>query len=398
MFAWPSEHALEFQVDGVSYTAAELGTSIDAGDQPRVLAFSDSTRVTLDVDSRMRVDELRSNGATVTLTQGEVSLSVHHEDDDTSWKVLAGPYSVHVTGTEFSVSWQPASGDFGVSVDEGSVRVEGPEGEIASLRGGDSLFRARGKATIEPEDIDIDDSPRVIAERPSGDRDGERDGSRDGAEDSEPSQPPAGESSTEAPSSATSLSSHAHAEREPSSHARELETDANAQTQARTEAQTEASTVAQGWLSLHEAGSFAKAWDAVAEQPGGVLGEADRADADTMLELADLARYNKRRGDARTVLERVRVRFPGSKQASKAAFLLGKMAADGGDTSRAAVWFETYLDERPNGSFAADALGRLMASYQSLDQADDARSAAERYLELEPQGLHADKARKILGQ
>ena len=92
------------------------------------------------------------------------------------------------------------------------------------------------------------------------------------------------------------------------------------------------------------------------------------------------------------------MRFPESAQASKAAFLLGKMAADGGDRSKAVVWFETYLDEQPKGSFAADALNRLMSGYESLDRPAKARAAAERYLEAQPEGPHADKARKILDQ
>ncbi|MCA9699094.1 MAG: tetratricopeptide repeat protein, partial [Myxococcales bacterium] len=98
------------------------------------------------------------------------------------------------------------------------------------------------------------------------------------------------------------------------------------------------------------------------------------------------------------VLERVRERFPDSEQSSEAAFLLGRMAADGGDHGKAVTWFERYLDENPNGALAGDALGRLMDSYGSLAQTAKVRDAAERYLAAYPKGTHADKARKILGQ
>jgi hypothetical protein len=62
------------------------------------------------------------------------------------------------------------------------------------------------------------------------------------------------------------------------------------------------------------------------------------------------------------------------------------------------VWFELYLDERPSGSFAADALGRLIDCYDALGQDADASSVAKRYLAGHPNGPHAAKAEKILAR
>jgi TolA-binding protein len=62
------------------------------------------------------------------------------------------------------------------------------------------------------------------------------------------------------------------------------------------------------------------------------------------------------------------------------------------------VWFERYLDERPSGSFAADALGRLMDCYVALGQDDEAKSAAKRYLASHAKGPQASKAEKILAR
>lgn len=352
-FAWPGDRTLEFQVDGVQVSANEL---IVAGDQSRVLDFSDDTRLELAPDSRLRVGDLRDNGATVTLERGSVELAVHHEQD-TSWQVAAGPWNVHVTGTRFAVNWDPKSEDFSVAISEGSVRIEGPEGHVSQLRAGDEPFEARGKATLEPETPDIDEGPTLVAKRP----DGETPPPRDPPTDDE------GESDTPT----------------------ETSTDEGAKpSKARTPS----------WRKLYDGASYDKAWAALEAQPGGVEGEAGRVDADDLLDLADLARFTKHRSDARDLLERTRDRFAGSSEASKAAFLLGKMAADSGDWDKAAQWFETYLDERPKGSLAADALGRLMNAYEAVNEDGKARATAERYLDRAPDGPHAEKARKILGR
>src|SRR5690606_5312555 len=117
-------------------------------DQPRVIAVSDNTRLELAAHGRLFVDEIRSNGATIVLEHGEVALDVHHEQD-TSWRVAAGPWTVHVTGTRFLVAWEPSTEHFRVAVSEGSVRVEGPQDEVARLGAGEELIRG----TLAPETL-----------------------------------------------------------------------------------------------------------------------------------------------------------------------------------------------------------------------------------------------------
>jgi transmembrane sensor len=340
----PEVAALEFQLeDGLPSRPGadwefQSNQPILADEQARVLLVSDSTRIELAPHGIMSIEEIRSNGATVLLERGELSLDVHHEDD-TSWRVGAGPWTVHVTGTQFVVAWEPSTEHFRVAVSEGSVRVEGPEGQIAQLRAGEELVRARGKATIEPETFE--DSGEVAA-----------------LEQPEPADP----------------------EQAVGEHKR-------------------SKPAARGWDRYFDDADYQRAWDVLAEQPDGILGEAERVkDASTMLDLADVARFTKHTGDTRKVLELLRERFPESTEAGEAAFALGRMAADGGSHAKAAVWFERYLDERPSGSFAADALGRLIDCYDALGQTDDAKSAAKRYLAGYPKGPHAAKAQKILDQ
>lgn len=328
-------HALAYVVDGDPLAS---GQAIVAGETARVLDFDDGTHVELASAGELRVTDLRSNGATVELTRGEVSLSVHHEDD-TSWQVAAGPWSVHVTGTQFSVAWNPITEHFRVAVIEGSVRVEGPAGDVAKLGAGESLVRERSEiASVGPSVPEP-----VEAEAPV-------------VELAEPITEPA---------------------------------------PAIKPSKVESKPV--DWQALANESQYADAWAALESSKGGVHGEAERADAHALLDLADVARFTDHRGDAKRVLERLRDRFADSVQAGDAAFELGRIAADGGDDDRAASWFETYLDERPSGSLVNDALVRLMNAYDSLDQVDAARSAATRYLARQPDGTHAGKARKILG-
>lgn len=331
---------LEFQIDGAELHAQQR---ILAGDQARLLAVSDGTHLELARHGSLYIDEIRSNGATVVLEHGEVSLAVHH-DHDTSWRVAAGPWTVHVTGTQFVVGWQPSAEHFRVAVSEGSVRVEGPEGEVEQLGAGDEMVRARGKATLEIESLgelgevallEADEQAELEAIEHTG-------------------------------------IDHPNKPSKPS---------------------------ARRWAHYFADADYQGAWESLAVLPGGIHGEAERvSEAATLLDLADVARFTKHASDTRQLLEHLRERFPNSNEAAEAAFVLGRLAADGGSQAKAAVWFERYLDERPDGSFAGDALRRLIDCYDALGHTDDAKSAAQRYLASHPNGPHADKAKKILAQ
>jgi hypothetical protein len=108
--------------------------------------------------------------------------------------------------------------------------------------------------------------------------------------------------------------------------------------------------------------------------------------------LADAARYLHDRVLAKRGLLAERSRFAGSAEARGAAFVLGRMADDGGSRDEAIRWYDTYLAESPGGSFAAEALGRkLVALVESGDTAG-ARSVAKEYLRRFPHGAHAGYA------
>src|SRR4029079_116567 len=92
----------------------------------------------------------------------------------------------------------------------------------------------------------------------------------------------------------------------------------------------------------------------------------------------------------------VRDRFPGSNEAARAAFSLGRIAHDGpgADPSAAARWFATYLAEAPQGSLAEEAAGRLIEARLEAHDRGGARDAAERYLRRYPGGPHAAVAER----
>lgn len=360
---------IAYAVDGDAMSANQM---IVAGERSRELAFSDDTRVELSPHSELRVDALRSNGAQLMLAEGEVSLSVHHEHD-TSWEVDAGPWSVHVTGTQFSVAWEPTTAEFAVEVTEGSVRVEGPQGTVAQLEAGDHFSRTPRLAA------DLSGPSALPSMAP-----GQPGAALAGAIPAMP------EAAIAMPGGGTPEAAIAEPEREAAL------VEGKAKGKAKTKKAEAAEAKAPSWKELYDEADFTGAWASIAESPGGLHGEANRVSAGTMLDLADLARFNKARGDARQVLERLRERFPGTRSAGEAAFLLGKMAAEGGHWPKAATWFEAYLDEQPKGTHRSDALGRLMASYQAAGKQERAREVAADYLERDPKGAHAAKARELL--
>ena len=69
-----------------------------------------------------------------------------------------------------------------------------------------------------------------------------------------------------------------------------------------------------------------------------------------------------------------------------AAFLLGRMADDGGSPAQALRWYDTYLEQAPGGGLAAEALGRRMLALKRLGNVPQSQDAARDYLRRFPNG------------
>ena len=108
------------------------------------------------------------------------------------------------------------------------------------------------------------------------------------------------------------------------------------------------------WRALAQSGEHTQAL--AAAEAVGFSKLCGSLSASALLELADVARYARRKARAREALQSIRRRFPGTDAAATAAFDLGRLAAR---CAGAPKWFRTYLEERPQGSMAEAARQRL---------------------------------------
>jgi tetratricopeptide (TPR) repeat protein len=148
------------------------------------------------------------------------------------------------------------------------------------------------------------------------------------------------------------------------------------------------------WRAHFRARRYAEALDSARE--AGVDAMLGELDARALSDLADVARLG---GDSSLnvrVLRTLRARFPGTLQASRAAFLLGRALALAGNSREAAGAFEAHLAEDPDGAHAVEALGRLTELYSAMGDRARARKMAERYLERAPAGPYQRLARSLV--
>jgi len=158
-------------------------------------------------------------------------------------------------------------------------------------------------------------------------------------------------------------------------------------------------------LIVPEAGTFAAfegALDAAAldaeARARDVDGVLDTVDARALGALADAARYSGEPVLCRRVLTVLRRRFPTTPASHAAAFQLGRIDDDGGDTRGALDWYRRYEAEAPRGPYAAEALGREMLDVERLSGRAAATPLAHAYVARFADGTYLLQARAILGQ
>jgi hypothetical protein len=286
------------------------------------------------------VEGLGRSGASFLLERGKVRARVTHRAG-TSWRFLAGPFVVQVTGTALGVDWDPGRERFAVVVDEGSVEVFGPNvGALHVVRAGEQcLVDLPSRTTrISPraEDALLDSDAPVDA--------------GNGAAAVAPTTSASAPGTPRLSGPAASIS----------------------------------------WIKLEEKGDYDAAY-AAALSVG--LGSVLRASsADELLRLAQVARLSSHRDTERDALVTCRRRFPGSERAAVAAYELGRSSSP----SEASSWFDTYLGEQPSGPLAREASGRLVEARASAGDYRGAHDAATRYLARYPDGPQAALARRVL--
>ena len=93
----------------------------------------------------------------------------------------------------------------------------------------------------------------------------------------------------------------------------------------------------------------------------------------------------------------MRKKYPASKKAKLAAFLIGRIElVQSGKPKSAVKWFKTYLRESPGGPLAEESLGRLISAYKSSGNKVKVKETANKYLKKYPKGAFADMANSII--
>jgi transmembrane sensor len=313
--------------------AGSVGAWINSADTATTeLAFSEGSTVQAAPMALLRVKSLSKVGSVVELGHGKVNVHVVH-CDQTRWKFDAGPFAVHVTGTKFDLAWSPDKHELRLSMQEGSVNVQGCDWpQPRRFSAGDTLV-----TTCPP-------AAPVVASKP---------------------QEPQIAVPLEAPAPAVAPERVAGTAR---------------------------STT---WGDLYAKGQFKEAF--AQAQADGFNRECAKRSAADVLSLAELARLTGNLPEATHALSTVRTRFARSTEAATAAFALGRMAVElQNNKPQALQWFQLYVAERPAGSLAEDAFGRWITLATQTENRDSAVKAAKLYLARFPQGRYASLANEVL--
>jgi hypothetical protein len=304
--------------------------------------FSDGSELVLAQGTEARVAALDARGGRVSLDEGTAKVKIA-KLPGAAWMLAAGPYSVRVTGTAFSLSWSRKKQAFEIAMKSGSVVVNGPLiGSGIVLHAGQRLQSDVGTGRLVVDD----GSAPAVAAGPA------LSPSRDTSEDPAAATPSApGGLVTEAPAGRSA---------------------------------------GLDWRKLAARGQFAEV--IAAAEKRGLDATLAGAPLDDLAALADSARYARRSSLAKRALMAERSRFPNSTAARDAAFFLGRIAEDEG--GGASEWYDRYLTESPQGAYASQAHGRkMMLAYQR--GAEAAQALAAEYLARYPKGAYAGTAKKI---
>jgi len=323
--------------------------------------FREGSTFEMAPDTRGRLRTITQDGARLAIERGTASLHIT-PNRTRRWFVEAGPFTVTVKGTVFSVSWDPSSERFELRLREGRVVVSGPTvGEALALRAGQRLVVSlpRGESAII-------DEPAVQLPDPATANDPAL----------APVASPMGKDVADEPPSARTPSTR-----------------------------RSASPAAAAAPLVSGAGPRRWGVDLAKGRWDHILADVDRNGVDATLEsagiedlfvLADAARYRRRTELARAALMAERRRFPYAPRSLDAIFLLGRVdeLRDHG-TAHAIAWYDEYLRQAPAGAYAAEALGRKMILTSETRGPAAARPIANAYLVRFPGGSYVGAARAL---
>lgn len=339
---------------GPDQTPGVEGQWVEASEaKPLPIHFEGGSEFVLDKGAAARVVHANFKTVILDLSKGRVECRVHG-NGKTGWLVRAGTYRVQVTGTAFSVVWDPGDAQLEVTVTHGSVLVFGAAlGEHGvKLSAFDHLSVGRDKTTItqdtrpeerlaqqveaqEPDLRGIDPNPPLTT-RP--------------------------EPSTAGPQNSPARKPKP---KEP------------------------------GWKELYGQKDYDKVIELITAQ--GLDQFIGDASAPELWEVGNAARYTRRGDVAQRVLKGLINRFPGSQWTPNGTFLLGRVAMElQGNPGAAQTWFEQYLSMAPGGPLAEESLGRLIDVCRLSGKNETAQKYARRYLSNYSGGPFAQLAQSVL--
>jgi ferric-dicitrate binding protein FerR (iron transport regulator) len=340
---------LAYRVDGGS--VLEGGYLRESGHAGMNVVFDEGSKLALTPGTRSRLRVVDRDSAHVAIDRGSGSFQVAHKSNR-RWLVDVGPFLVTVTGTVFTVSWDPLSEELDLKLREGSVVVSGPvsPGEI-KLRAGQRLVANLAKV----QTVITEETPEQASGEP-------------------PSAPPA-----------------------------PAVIPPGVQPPALGPSPVPVASVSSDVVKLTGDHQWSRKlargqWDRILEEAKrfGVEVTLGEASSEDLFALANAARYRHRFDLALSALNAERRRFPGSPRALDAIYLLGRVeeARETG-TAQAIAWYDEYLTRAPTGPLVGEALGRKMTLTEKLEGPARARSLAEEYLRRFPKGNYAGSAREL---
>jgi hypothetical protein len=303
------------------------------------LSFNEGSTFELAPGARGRLRAVAEDNVHMAIEDGSAAFQITRSHAR-RWLIEAGPFSVTVKGTGFTVAWDPASELFELRLRSGRVTVSGPTvGEAMALRAGQRLVVSLPRA----ETLITEESPEGTSTVTAG---------------------PARRAAT------------------------------GTVTAAAPPAAAKKSAAARRWAAALANGR----WDTILADVDrdGVEATLETAGSDDLFALADAARYRRRTELARAALLAQRRRFPRAPRSLDAMFLLGRVEElrEQG-TTRALAWYDAYLSEAPAGAYAAEALGRKMMLTHETQGPVAARPIADVYLRRFPAGSYAGSARAL---
>ncbi len=343
--AAPGEKPIEYRVAWAT-APAPIGKYVaPEAKEPLALRFSEGSIVQLAPGARARVARTTTHGATVLIETGGAQVNVVHRPA-TDWTILAGPYTVHVTGTAFNLDFEAATQRFELKMQSGVVTVDGPGlTHPVEVTSDQKFVHYVGDANFEKQDPRSTEA--AAAEVANA----------------------AGEAAPETADAHRPVSSakEAFSSREP--------------------------LVKTGWAAEVARGEYASVLKKANEK--GWAAVLEGANTQDLMAVANAARFLGRTEASREALDALRRRFKGSSAAVSATYLLGRLT-ESSSSKEAINWYLQYEREAPNGPLIAEAVGRRLLLLQAAGDRSGTERLAREYVSRFPDGPYAGVARKIV--